>query len=57
MASKITKIPANLKQFFEQETSQQQPMMPNNILSRMELATGMNERSIHRHLKLSTSGT
>ena len=57
MASNITKIPANLKQFFEKENSQQQPMMPNNILSRMELATGMNERSIHRHQKLSTTNS
>ena len=54
MAPNITKILVTLKQFFEKEKSQQQPIMMNNVLGRMELATGINERSICRHLKPGT---
>jgi hypothetical protein len=54
MAPDIQSLLANLKQFFEQEKSQEQPISLDNILNRMELATGMNQRTICRCLKPNT---
>ena len=54
MALEIQSILLNLKQFFEQEKSEKQPISMDNIWSRMQLATGMSRSAICRHLKPNT---